>query len=411
MKCDNGEKSKCKWVGTVGTLHNHLAECEFTPIPCPNNCKDDDDNDAVKSIMRKELEEHLTCCPNRDFECTYCGEKGTFATISQVHDEVCEKKIISCINAECDKTMERQHVLEHAQSECEYSVIGCRHKSIGCDVNLQRKDMPAHEKDDTYHLHMAIDTVTKVKEECSKLKDQNSSLMEQTDSLKSQYDVLNNQSSTLRYQCGTLMRQFNNVHTQYTAMDMQSRRLQRQVDSVQDKCRTLEVQNGPLKKTCSMLEGECSALRYMINQSMHFQVTEFQTKKERNTKFVSPSFYAGLNGYHFKVSVAANGSLSAEGTHVSVFAHVIEGKYDAELAWPFVGTITLTLLNQQEDVRHYSKVMNVLREFKLRAGSNRGLDRYISHARLQNMNMPYLKDDTLFFKVTVEVAGQKPWLK
>jgi TNF receptor-associated factor 4 len=54
--------------------------------------------------------------------------------------------------------MERQQVPEHV-SECPHTVVSCKYKGIGCDAELERKDMAAHEHDDKLHLHMALDTV------------------------------------------------------------------------------------------------------------------------------------------------------------------------------------------------------------------------------------------------------------
>ena len=55
MKCSNANRG-CEWVGTVGTLEKHVATCGFTLVPCPKQCKDD--NDAVKCLLKKDLEEH-----------------------------------------------------------------------------------------------------------------------------------------------------------------------------------------------------------------------------------------------------------------------------------------------------------------------------------------------------------------
>ena len=121
----------------------------------------------MKSFTRKDLKKHLPHCPNREFECKYCGEKGTYATIKDVHDDVCEKKVLPCTNANCPKTMQRQQLDQHLQRECEYAVIECKHKDIGCDTRLERKDMAAHEQDDKLHLHMAINTVTLLKKLCN----------------------------------------------------------------------------------------------------------------------------------------------------------------------------------------------------------------------------------------------------
>ena len=163
MKCSN-EEWGCEWVGTVGTLKEHVATCEFTLLPCPKRCKED--NDAAKHFMRKDHEKHLqNDCPNRDHECKYCGEKGTYATITEVHDKTCKKKIVPCPNPECGKTMHRQEIEEHVYTECPHTLIPCKYKGIGCDTELKREDMAAHEQDDKHHLHIALDTVATLQAE------------------------------------------------------------------------------------------------------------------------------------------------------------------------------------------------------------------------------------------------------
>ena len=92
VKCDNAERN-CQWEGTVGTLEAHVAKCKFTLLPCPQKCKDL--NDRIIHFMRKALNKHLkNDCPNRDHKCEYCGEEGTYALITQVHDKICELKIL-----------------------------------------------------------------------------------------------------------------------------------------------------------------------------------------------------------------------------------------------------------------------------------------------------------------------------
>ena len=48
--------------------------CGHTLVPCLKQCKDD--IDAIKCLLKKDLEEH---CPNRDHECQYCGKKSPYA--------------------------------------------------------------------------------------------------------------------------------------------------------------------------------------------------------------------------------------------------------------------------------------------------------------------------------------------
>lgn len=156
VKCDN-----CRWTGAVGTIAEHLDTCEFALIPCSNQCKSD--QGEINCFMRKDLDQHLgKDCPNREYTCEYCRKMGTFATI-QVHDKTCKKKIIPCTNIGCRKNIQRQHLQKHINFECQFTIVTCKHKDIGCDRALKRKDVTAHEENDSCHLHMAIATVSQMK--------------------------------------------------------------------------------------------------------------------------------------------------------------------------------------------------------------------------------------------------------
>ncbi len=100
--------------------------------------------------------------------------------------------------------------------------------------------------------------------------------------------------------------------------------------------------------------------------------------------------------------------------YLSVFVYIIKGKYDDELNWPFVGKVTFELLNQLEDENHYYMEGPFTLECNTNAGSGRGYLKYISHSKLScdsASNTQYLKDDTLYFRISVEVSDHKPWLE
>ena len=94
--------------------------------------------------------------------------------------------------------------------------------------------------------------------------------------------------------------------------------------------------------------------------------------------------------------------------HVSVFAVISEGEYDAGLKWPFVGKVTVTLLNQLQDENHHSKVIPFDAFNSRKVGDNWGFSTYIPHSTL---SLQYLQDDALYFRVSVEVTDYKPWLE
>ncbi len=68
VKCDNMERD-CQWVGTVGTLEEYVGVGEFALVPCPKECKDDN---GILTIMKRDLQQHLLKCPNRDYSCEHC---------------------------------------------------------------------------------------------------------------------------------------------------------------------------------------------------------------------------------------------------------------------------------------------------------------------------------------------------
>ncbi len=271
--------------------------------------------------MRKNLEDHVQKeCPNRDYECEHCGEEGTYAEITEVHDEVCQDKIIPCPNEECGEEIMRKIIDDHVD-ECDYTVIPCKYEVIGCNEEMIRKDMKKHKKDDAFHLHMAIKTTRQLKREVA---------------LKSELRIATN--------------------------------------------------------------------------GLNFKLTDYEEAKVEN-EFMTPSFYTHPGGYHMKIEVNANGYDESEGTHVSVYAYIVGGEYDDDLKWPLDGYVTITLLNQLGDHCHFSKKIYLQKAY---VGKYLGIEDFIPHTKLGHnpaKNTQYLMNDTLYFRVLVDVADHKPWLE
>ena len=329
VKCDNVKRG-CTWVGTVGTLEEHVAKCKFTLLPCPKEC-----SSKVKKFTRKDLDKHLKeDCPNRDYSCEHCKEKGTYTSMINIHDKKCLKKFVFCPNG-CSFIVQCQHVSRHVTTECELTVIACKYKRLGCDRELKRKDMAAHKEDDKLHLRMAMDTTVKLEKKTVELK-----------------------------------------------QELQHKTVQ--------------------------LENKFSALKAQMNgESLQFTLTDFRKKKDNNDTVQSPSYYTSPNGYHMALRVYANGGGISKGTHVSVLAPILKGKYDAQLKWPLIGKVTFTLLNQLEDKNHHQHILELTAENNAQAGSAWGYHDFIPHSALDYAavnNRQYLKDDPLCFRMSVEPA-------
>lgn len=74
----------------------------------------------------------------------------------------------------------------------------------------------------------------------------------------------------------------------------------------------------------------------------------------------SPGFYTSYNGYQFCMRLNLNGVDNAQGTHLSLFIHIMQSENDDILYWPFVGKVVLTILDQNPAVgkrKHISETL------------------------------------------------------
>ena len=84
---------------------------------------------------------------------------------------------------------------------------------------------------------------------------------------------------------------------------------------------------------------------------------EFSQYRSSDQDWYSPPFYTRPGGYKMRITVDANGDGDGADTHVSVYAYLMRGRNDDNLPWPFTGEVTITLLNQLEDINHYTETV------------------------------------------------------
>ena len=237
---------------------------------------------------------------------------------------------IKCDNVEkgCEWRGTVGTLMDHLEN-CDYVEVSCKYESIGCNELVMRKDLQAHEQDDSHHLHKALEAIALLKE----------------------------------------------------------------------KNDTFE-----------------------IGEQFVFKLTNFEIKKANSEIFYSQPFYTSLGGYRLEVQVYPNGNHVGKDTHVSIYAHILRGQYNHNLVWPFSGAVSCTLLNQLADDKHITKELigpadaidSNLNSALLGDGEGLGINTFIPHEELlenKAADTQYLKDDTLYFRVTVEESSHKPWLK
>ena len=140
------QKSGCEWTGELGGLERHLnldpelskqvVGCAFAAVAC-THCRE--------YFQRRHVHAHESeACPQRPFSCDYCEDYGSvFEDVVNNHWPVCKCYPVPCSN-ECGVSPERQNVETHVNTVCPLTVVNCDFHYAGCEVQLVRKDMPAH---------------------------------------------------------------------------------------------------------------------------------------------------------------------------------------------------------------------------------------------------------------------------
>ena len=311
-----------------------------------------DASGEVKCLTRKDLEHHLKReCPHRDYKCK--SKCGEKGTYEFITGEHDRACKLKIIP--CPNagcdTRIQRQQLSEHLGKCVHTPRACKYKGIGCDTELKGEDLAAHELNDKIHLHIALEAVNELQE-------------------------------TAKFQ-------------------------QIAIESLQAAVKTM------LQVEVDLHSEKRSASRNMELET--FKLPDYQKKKESCVEFQFPPFYTHPNGYRLALLVDPDGHDDGKGTHLSVYAPVVRGEYNAVLEWPLLGKVTCTLLNQLEDKNHHTGVINFTTTRNAHVGGTTwGFTKFIPHSALAHdpvMNTQYLKNDTLYFKVAVETERQPVYYK
>jgi len=138
---------------------------------------------------------------------------------------------------------------------------------------------------------------------------------------------------------------------------------------------------------------------------------------ERRTSIPSPVFDTHRNGYKLQLHLCPNGDGKGKDQSMSLFFAILKGPYDSLLQWPFTSPVTMTLLAQVNDPaanQPHDVAMTFTpnprpdnEPFLGRPQTERnlslGFPKFISLKEL--FEGEYIKDDTMFIKVRVDLKN------
>ena len=128
----------------------------------------------------------------------------------------------------------------------------------------------------------------------------------------------------------------------------------------------------------------------------------------KTVSLYSPVFYTGRHGYKLRVRIYLNGDGLGKGTHISLFFVVCKGRCDALLSWPFRQKVTMMILDH-DNIEHVvdsfrpDPQSSSFQKPKNEMNVASGCPLFMPLAHLDTRS--YVRDDTMFVKVTVDTSG------
>ncbi|EDO48773.1 predicted protein [Nematostella vectensis] len=300
--CRLKKERGCTWKGALKELEEHLKGCPCMDTNCPNECG------AV--MQRKEVDKHCAeACPNRSVPCDHCKMKVTISKIEE-HLKGCPCMDTNCPN-ECGAVMQRKEVDKHCAEACPNRSVPCDH----CKMKSSKEQASHGPQEHTPHE-------AELRREA----------LFQSANMQREVDMLGSRGDEYRQFLAYLERKVEDVKTSSD----------RRIAELTHKLMRLETRE-------IELEGR------VCNGTFIWKLDNFRQCREGSIAGLtaaihSPPFYTSMYGYKMCLRMNLNGVDGGLGEHVSLFIHMMQGDWDGILEWPFIGRITLSILDQSDQI-------------------------------------------------------------
>ncbi len=399
------ENRGCRWTGQLEKLEGHMevvsGDCTYVDTQCPSRCGQRVQKRSVASHLAEE-------CPLRDYTCKYCNFKASFKAVTQDHLPECLYYPIQCPNR-CGAAFEREVLEDHMKMCCKEELV-CSFSYAGCPGKFLREDEEKHmEEKSKEHLSLMAATTLKMsvmlaaenEESKKKLHEQEAELKkikENQEELKRIKEEFEDRVDQLKAENDRLLKQEAKMGKEVAAVEEKCLYLER----------ALKQYESEYDAKFTTMEDSVAELQYNTGNTftipVTFTVPYFNRLKLNNELWYSTTFHTHYKGYTFMIVVRPNGALEGQighGTHVAVYYRCMLGEYDDTLAWTSRREITIQLLNQHADENHVTKKIFIKRTAK---GNETFIidHKFISHDELGwngAKKTQYLKNDCLKFKI------------
>lgn len=442
MKRDIGKQKcvcphqPCTWGGLFRDYEKHVElECRFVKAACPQQCG--------FTGLPSEMERHKNECPLRQAICPHC-KLTTGQSLLEVHMLTCSKRPVPCVY--CSKSVPPEELQAHQDSltACARTYMPC---PFGCKDPIKPDNMDKHKEKCVYqHMeYLLADLVSLAKKTggaggtlqigdvprgdgAMQLPQASGSVADRSAwisrVLASDHSISAATEALYADVDKQLTAHVDNISL-YNAMKLAIETYMKENEGAQ---KLVEDRKRAVERHVHMKDAGLQHMSITMDNvelatydgTLLWKVSDVSQRRQdalnnRVPSIYSHSFYTSRVGYKMCARLYLNGDGTGKGTHMSLFFVLQKGPYDALLKWPFTQKVTLMLLNQSAAVGGSGK--DLVDAFRADPNSSSfrrpvsemniasGCPTFCSIADLLDSNKGYVKDDTLFIKITVDRTG------
>nr|XP_033772953.1 TNF receptor-associated factor 2-like [Geotrypetes seraphini] len=434
VRCPN---AGCSWTGILKLyLESHQSECGCAATePCPNSalgCK-------FTAADEKSLGRHLAEeCSWRMTSCPCCDASFPFSLLQDHLCSVSEKRdlFLCCpLSSRSTKVISECSSLEsgYKTENQARAPISCPFQEAGCQKESQKESLKDHlEENQQAHLLQLLSQALGLQSRLDKVEETNSAFKQMVMQKMVTLTGLVSQDLKTWDREGDLKE--TKIGDEMLAVTKKTEQLERTVGGFNkdlDKCagalevlqqrcleyeqiiQDLQVKNRTLE---SQLRAGGSVGPVSNNGILVWKIENISSqlraaKAEQRTSFYSPVFSTHPFGYQLCCRVYPNGDGSGRGSHLSLFLAIVKGDCDDVLPWPFRQKVTLMLVDQSGQQKHFRETFipdTLSASFhkpKTHMNVASGSPQFIKHSLLLGIASPYLKNNAIYIKVIVDPTG------
>lgn len=415
-------------------IEEHEKTCDFRIVQC-DLCKE--------SLAHNALDQHReTLCKNATIPCPNSCGTSLPRLLENLHLEGCEMRIIPCPFSSMGCVFQGP-AKSMSQHEADSVAHHCFLNSQCLESMKESSEKEISSQKEIFHLKSAVETYRNESAKNQKLytclsaiiaeqKDQIADLMWKVQanqkivatvrqqSLVFQDILENNQFQSDRCKIDSLKEDVEKIRTEFS-------QTQRTVNSGSSDERSLDDRSLSLLSDVSQHDRLLSLFNVRLaevdlrlqmletasyNGSLMWKIRGYSRRKGDATSgktisLYSQPFYTEPHGYKLCARIYLNGDGMGKGTHVSLFFVVMKGDYDALLPWPFRKKVTMQILDQVgnrhlQDTFRPDPTSSSFQRPQNEMNIASGCPLFVSHSVFEAHGTPYIRDETIFVKVTVD---------